>query len=113
MTIEQYHEAMDRNAVYETVDPLIHTFIAPLMLSCSVQKDHQLLPNAVNYIDAIRATKTAAIGSVNKPSTVEEKIVTISHTPLTETRLSSVFYAEPSSFNRPGIEHNPHMTKRL
>lgn len=108
-TLDQYHEAIDQRRTYETNDPLIHVFVAPLLVSCTIQHDHQLLPEAVDYIDALRATKKATIGPLKKSGTPEQVVVPLAPKRLTETPLSAVFQPDPASFGRPALAHNPHM----
>ncbi len=108
-TLEEYHKAMDNGVVLEKEEPHVHPFIAPILLSASVQKDHQLLPGVIEYIDEIRAAKKAAIGPTKMSGEPEHEIIPLQPKLLTQTKLSSIFTPEPASFGRPGIAGNPFM----
>lgn len=109
LTIEQYHESMDKKQVYEQLDPLIHAFIAPILISCTIQEDHQLLPNVVKYIDEIKASKSATIGPMRQDGSTHPHVKELEPKILSTTPLTSVFSPDPASFGRPGILGNPHM----
>lgn len=109
LTLEQYHAAIDQKLTYEVTEPVIHAFIAPIIVSCTVQHDHQLLPAVVQYIDEVKASKKASIGPLKKSGTPEQVIVPLPPKILSQTLLSQVFPPDPASFGRPGIAHNPHM----
>lgn len=106
-TLEDYHRVIDEGKVVEEQDNLVHAFLAPILIACTVQKDHQLLPDAVRYITELEAKKQATIGPTHKqPKT---SIVALPPKILSQTPLSQVFTMEPASFGRTGIAGNPHM----
>ena len=79
-------------------------------LSCSLIKDHQLVPDTVAFIDELQIEKKHTIGPSRNRNNADLKVVELRPRKLTETKLNETFEADPDSFNRTeALKQNPHM----
>lgn len=110
LTVEKYHQLIDDGIVIQEEEPYIRCFHAPIYMSCTLFKDHQLVPDTVAFIDEMMVERKNAIGPSRIRDNSDLKVLELEPKQLTQTKLSNMFNFEPSSFHRgPEIDKNPHM----
>ena len=111
LTLEKYHETIDQKLIINQEEPYIRSFMAPLFVSCTLFKNHQLVNEAVAYIDqANDANHTTPLGPTRVRDDSELTIIPLEPKKLANSLISQVFQVDPNSFNRSNeLRNNPHM----
>lgn len=111
LTIEEYHQIIDNQIVISEEKNGFKMFLAPVYLSCTLFKDHQLVEEAVSLIDELNQEKKESIGP-NREHDVSSKsqIITLEKTPLRKGLPSQIFKIDEASFTENGQpSNNPHL----
>jgi hypothetical protein len=106
----KYHQIIDDQIVVQEELPFTRSLHAPIFLTFTLFKDHQLVPDVVAYIDEMLTEKKNTIGPARNRDNSDLKILELEPKKLTQSKLAEMFQFEPASFQRNSeLAKNPHM----
>ncbi len=111
LSLEEYHRSIDESVVFQTHPQHIRAFPGPVYVSCTLLKDHQLVPDVISYLEELNIDpKCSNIGPARDRDDSTIQVKTLSPKSLRDSQLSKVFPMDPRSFNRnTTLAQNPHM----
>lgn len=107
---EEFHARIDNGMVVQEEEKNVRSFHAPVFVSCSLTKGHQLVPDAVGYIDEIQVESKRALGRSRARDNTGLVVKDLTSKKLDNTKLTQMFNIDSSSFSRTEeLSKNPHM----
>lgn len=112
LTVEEYAQVSQDSLVIQNHESHIRGIFAPVYLSCTLFKDHQLVPDTVAMIDTMEIPDKKTIGPSRTRNNADLKVLELQTKKLMNTNLSQIFEFETASFGRnEDMNTNPHMQK--
>lgn len=103
LTIEAYHKTIDEGFLMDKQDPLVRGLMAPVFVSCTLFKDHRLVPETIGLLAELSRESTTTIGPSRNRDDSGLEVVALKPESLTGANIAQVFQFDPASF-RPGPE---------
>jgi len=110
LTNEEYHKVIDDQLVLQSHPSYIRGCFGPVFISCTLFKDHQLVPDTIAFLDEMQIQTKNTIGPSRNRDNSDLKVIELPPKKLVDSKLGEIFSFEPSSFDRnPDLKANPHM----
>jgi len=111
LSLDEYHKVIDDKLIIQREEPHIRSCHAAIFISCTLFKNHQLVPDTVAFIDEMQVERKNAMGPSRIRDNSDLKVMEMPPKRLQTTKLSDMFTVEPSSFQRgTALTNNPHMS---
>ena len=98
LSLKKYHEMMDNCMVVQEERKNIRSFLAPVYISCTMLKDHQLVTDVVSLIEELSIESKISIGPSRSRDNSQMNVVELETPDLFKTPICSMFSVDPASY---------------
>jgi hypothetical protein len=109
-TESEYHDFIDNQIVLVADSADIVCFQSPMRISGTMLNKTQMVEESVSYIDELHSENKKTIGPSMKRDNSTLNVIELEPNKLRKSALSKTFDFESTSFDRPAIRENPHMS---
>ena len=98
VSIEKYHGMIDDQLVAKEESSLIRSFVAPIYISCTTLKDHQLVPDVNALIQEMTAENKANLGPSKSRDNTTLNILSLPAQNPCDSSIASIFQRDSASY---------------
>jgi hypothetical protein len=103
LTHEKYHHTLDDNLVVQEETSIVRSYLAPVYVSCTFLKGHQLVKDVISLIEELSIESKTSVGPSRSRDNSKLNVVELPTKDLFKTKLSETFTIDPSSYRQPVV----------